>query len=249
LLTPLRKRLLEARKKYSSCANVLESKIKASELSVVLSEQVIGVGCALDWVRRAAEMDDIAFIGDQLNRSEHKPSFVELLRFNFCWFGLNAIFSRPSLLGLFCQQKGQSEFDDFCVLFDQATLPNTQTQLDKLHALLRTETSPRMPLLLAGTKVTTLRAIHTKYLKHTSSKGKTAKRIAAASETGEFVELNLPTLLYAFRNWSVHGAALDGSFGTRPGFIEYVSILQAVIADVHYSTAKNLFEVLKPQNL
>jgi hypothetical protein len=244
LLTPLRQRLLEARKRYSTCAKALESKIKASGLSDVLSEQVIGVGVALDWVRRAAEMDDIVFVGDQLNRSEHKPSFVEILRFNFCWFGLNAVFSRPSLLGLFSRQSHSSEFDDFLVLFNGTPLPNALTQVAKLHNLLMKDTSPRMPYLAKGTNVPTLRAIYTKYLRHASTKGKTTRAIAAAVQTGNLTALSLPTLLYAFRNWSVHGAALDGSFGTRPGFIEYVAILQDVIADIHYSTAARLTAII-----
>ena len=241
-MTPQRHRLLEARKKYSKCANRLESEIKASELSVMLSEQVIGVGVAVDWVRRAAEMDDITFIGNQLNESEHKPSFIEILRFNFSWFGLNAIFSRPSLLGFFSQQTNHSEFDDFLVLFNETSLPNAQSQLAELHELLKKDTAPRMSGRPKGSIVSTLLAIQTKYLQHAASKGKTAKRIACAAQTGNLSALSLPTLLYAFRNWSVHGAALDGSFGTRPGFVRYVEILQDVIADVHCSTADNLAE-------
>ena len=163
-MTPQRRRLLDARKKYSRCANLIESKIKTSGLSEVLSEQVIGTGVAVDWVRRAAEMDDVSFIGNQLDESEHKLSFIELLRFTFSWFGLNAIFSRPSLLSLFGQPSSSSEFDAFLVLFNIASLPDAPAQVAELHALLKRNTAPRMPGLQKGTIVSTLLAIQTKYL-------------------------------------------------------------------------------------
>lgn len=239
-MTPLRLRLLAARKKYSRCAHLLELQIKASGLTPLLSERVIGCGVAVDWVRRAAEMDDLAFIGNQLNESEHKPSFVELLRFNFSWFGLNAIFSRPRLLSLVGAPSSQSELDAFLVLFNKTVLPNAQAQLTELHGYLQKSTSPRMPGLARGTAVTTLTAIQAKYLDHAASKGTTAKQIALAASSGNIASLGLPTLLYAFRNWSVHGAALDGSFGTRPGFVRYVEILQEVLAEVHCSTADEI---------
>lgn len=249
-MTPQRLRLLDARKKYSKCANLIEMKIKASGLSATLSEQVIGAGVAADWVRRAAEMDDVSFVGNQLKESEHKVSFVEMLRFTFSWFALNAIFSRPALLSLF-GQPSTPEFDDFLVLFNGASLPNAQPKLAELHALLKKDTTPRMPGHKKGSVVSTLLAIQTKYLQHAANKGKTAKQVANAAQSGNISALTLPTLLYAFRKWSVHGAALDGSFGTRPGFVRYVEILQDVMAEVHCSTADNLaaqFSPMKPQN-
>lgn len=239
-MTPQRKRLLDARKRYSECAKLIESRIKATGLSTVLSEQVIGTGVAVDWLRRAAEMDDISFMGSQLHNSEHKTSFVELLRFTFTWFGLNAIFSRPSLLRLIGSSATPGEFGDFLVLFDATSLPNGASQLAELHDILSKSTSPRMPGRKAGDQVTTLLAIQTKYLQHAAKKGSTAKQIDDAAQSGNIASLKLPTLVYAFRNWSVHGAALDGSFGTRPGFARYVGILQDVMAEVHHNTAGNL---------
>ena len=239
-MTPQRHAIRAARIAYGKCAKRVEAKITANGLSESLSEQVIGIGVAIDWLRRAFEMEDISFLGDQLNNSEHKTSFVELLRFNFSWFGLNAIFARPSLLNLVGKPKTNGEFQEFLVLFNAAPLPNASTQIATLHALLAKQTAPRLPGRLRGTSVSTLSAIQTKYLQHATLRGKPAKDIASAAASGRISALNLATLLYAFRNWSVHGASLDGSFGTRPGFVRYVDVLQEVIAEVHCSTASKL---------
>src|SRR6476660_8855318 len=116
-MTPERTVLLEARKEYSKCANLLESRIGRQGLTRQLSEQIIGVGVAADWVRRAGEMDEIVYIGSALNSSSRRNSFVELIRFGFSWFGLNAIFSRPTLLNVIGTPASKSEYEEFLVLY------------------------------------------------------------------------------------------------------------------------------------
>lgn len=242
-MTPHRAVLLQARKAYSRCAQRIEAKIKLVGLSQQRSDQIIGVGVAADWVRRAAEMDDISFMGKQLDDSPRKPSFVELLRYNFSWFGLNAIFAREELLNLIGRPvKKKSEFEAFRVLYHSAQLHNEQALLTSLVAVLATPTSPRLPNAAAGTAVSTLNAIYTKYLSHHTG-GQAAKTIATAA-AGNLSVLDMPTLLYALRNWSVHGNALEGSFGTRPGFLNYVVTLEGVLAEVHLQTATKLLKVL-----
>jgi hypothetical protein len=235
-MTSQRLVLLQARKKYSECARLLEARIAANGLSKTLSEQIIGVGIAADWVRRSAEMEDIRYLGDHLNNSPRKASFVELLRFGFSWFALNAIFSRRSLLQIVGNPAGSSEYEDFLVLFNAATMPSATSDLAALQALLSTSSSPRLPGVPAGTSVPTLTALHEKYLSIGPPRGKTAKAIAAAAKAGQASTLDLPTLLYSFRNWSVHGNALDGSFGSRPGFQKYVALLHETLAHVHLNT-------------
>ncbi len=243
-MTALQRCLLAARKDYSKCAAGLESKIKTCGLTPVLSERVIGVGVAADWVRRAAELEDIRYLGDQLNDSNRKASFTELLRYNFSWFGLNAIFSRDTLLQLVGTAQNSSEFARFCVLFDAASLVDATATIRVLHDLLARKTEPRLPSTRPGTAVPTLRAIQAKYLPGPNAKGTTNKAVTAALFTGDWSGLNLPTLLYAFRNWSVHGNALDGCFGSRPGFLQYVTTLHGVLAEVHASTAARLLAAI-----
>lgn len=230
--------LFRARKTYSHCAAIVETRIQATGYSQILSDQIIGVGVAADWIRRSAEMEDIRYVGGQLNGSPRKRSFVELVRYRFSWFALNSIFSRPALLNVIgVPRLADSEYEHFLVLFNCANIPTAAARLKDLHSLLAATTSPRMPGVPTGTTVRTLSAIHAKYLSSTPPRGTTAKAVAAAVATGNLSTLDLPTLLYAFRNWSVHGNALDGSFGTRPGFLKYVGILHDTLADVHLNTA------------
>lgn len=60
-----RNTLLEARKIYSQCANIVEQHIAQQGLNDLLSTQVIGIGVATEWIRRAAEMDNICYMGDR----------------------------------------------------------------------------------------------------------------------------------------------------------------------------------------
>ena len=231
--------LLEARKLYSEVARFFERKIQSNGLSPVLSEQIIGVGVAADWLRRAAEMERIEFIGSQLNDSKRSPSFVELLRFDFTWFASNAIFTRPELRDLIGKPKGTAELDQFLVLYDNASIINASAIEARLQAILAAPTSPRLPDAPAGTVVATLDAIRRKY-QHTGIHGRTAKAIEAAAITGNMAGLDIPTIIYAFRNWSVHGNALDGSFGSRPRFLEFCRSLIGLLAEVHRDTAAAL---------
>jgi hypothetical protein len=239
-MTAQRLTLLQARKTYSKCAALLDLRIRAAGYTQGLSDQIIGIGIAADWLRRAAEMEDIQYLGTHLNRSSsRKAGFVELVRYGFSWFALNAVFTRPVLLQKIGTPAAKGEYEDFLVLFNSAGIGSVPTRLRDLHALLRAPTSPRLPGLPSGTAVPTLSAIHAKYLPR-NSHGKTAKAVTAAATSGNIVALDLPTLLYAFRNWSVHGNALDGSFGSRPGFLRYAEILQETLAEIHLATAISL---------
>jgi hypothetical protein len=235
--------LLEARRAYSWCASKVENKIKTNTLDNSLSEKIVGLGVGTEWLRRATEMNEIQYIGKNLNKSRKNDSFVELLRFSFSWFSLNAIFTRPELRSLIGKPDGMGEYNEFRVLYDNAVLTSAQSRLLQLQTLLKTPTSPRMPGKLKGEVVSTLAVISLRYLPQ-KSPGKTAKAIKNAANSGDFSELDMPTLLYAFRNWSVHGNALDGCFGSRPGFIQYTRLLQETLAEIHLQTSKDLYELL-----
>ena len=248
-LAPPRSTLLQARKEYSKCAKALERGISTSGLTPGLSEGIIGVGIALDWVRRAAEMEQITYIGENLNSSEHRQRFTEFIRFGFAWFGLNAIFSRPSLLTQVGTPSGPSEFARFRVLFDAGPIPDAATIEAELRALLDTPTTPRLPRppgMPSGTSVTTLRAIHLKYVPAGTHHGACAAALASAANSGSAAALDLPTMLYGFRNWSVHGNALDGCFGSHPRYVRYVQLLTTVLAEVHLNTAQVLRVACEP---
>jgi hypothetical protein len=236
-----RRTLLSARKEYSRCAAALEVKIATGGLTPDLSEQIIGVGVAADWLRRASEMEAILYIGEGLNESQRKTPFVDILRYGFAWFGLNAVFSRPSLMHLFGQPSNpNSEFERFRVLFDAAALANSAARTAALHAILTAPTAPRLPSHPTGTPVSTLFAFDAKYVPAAAKQRGAARLVAAAASSGNLTALDLPSLLYAFRNWSVHGNALDGGFGSRPRFANYLRILLEVLAEIHFATSSAL---------
>ena len=251
-MTSTRTKFLTARKLYSQCARRVETTIQAAPaFTARLSEQIVGLGVACDWVRRAAEMETISFLGDNLNDSSWQPSFVEMTRFGFAWYGINAIFSRKELLGLLGSCPDDSELERFRVLWNVAVarLPSLSSAVPSheanLRSILAQSTTPRMPDIAKGTTVTTLRAVITKYVPPESrTKGRAAKAMQDAAATGNLSTLDLPILLYVFRNWAIHGNALHGSFGSKPRFLAYVESLSDILADVHIGTATALLPVL-----
>lgn len=242
-MIPHRDTLLKARKVYSQCANKVEKSIAAQGLTPLLSTQVIGIGVATEWVRRAAEMDNIHYMGKNLNKSKSNDLFIELLRFNFSWFALNAIFTRNELLSLFgTPSDNHSEYSAFFLVYTRAVVPNATVRLQKLHRLLNTPITTRLPST-RNHSVSTLEAIYLKYLPN-NIRGRTARAMQQAVQAGNANSLDMPTLLYGFRNWSVHGNTLHGCFGSHSRFLEYASLLQETLADVHYETARKLRSLL-----
>jgi hypothetical protein len=242
MITPHKDTLLKARKVYSQCANKVEQSIAAQGLTALLSNQVIGIGVATEWVRRAAEMDNIHYMGKRFNKSKKNDLFIEVLRFNFSWFALNAIFTRNDLLSLFGTPSDHSEYSAFSLLYNSAVPQNATVRLQKLHLLLNTQITTRLPST-SNHSVSTLEAIYLKYLPN-NIRGRTARAIQQAVQTGNANSLDMPTLLYGFRNWSVHGNTLHGCFGSHSRFLEYASLLQETLADVHYETARKLRSLL-----
>lgn len=233
---------LNARKVYSQCAKKIEQSIAAQELTVLLSNRIIGIGVAAEWLRRAAEMDNIHYIGKNLNKSKSNNLFIELLRFNFSWSGINAIYTRNDLLSLFGTPSNNGEYSKFSLLYTNAVLPNAIVRLQELHLLLNTQITTRLPNS-SNHPVSTLKAIQLKYLPD-NVPGPVAKAMREAVDAGNANSLDMPILLYLFRNWSVHGNTLHGCFGSHPGFLKYTSLLQETLADVHYETAIKLMSLL-----
>ena len=246
-MTSARSTLLAASSVYGQCAKRVEANITATSwLSEASSERIIGLGIARDWVSRAACMDTIKFTSGRMNRSARTPSFLEIIRYGFAWSGINAIFSRNDLLHLAGTPKSDSEIERFKLLFRAAALPTTliSARESTLHAILSEQTVTRLPLAAPGTAVSTLHAINAKYVPLGARIKGTGKKISEAASNGNLGVLDLPTLLYAFRNWSVHGSALDGSFGGRPKFNAFLKILNDSLAEVHLNTASFLLRLL-----
>jgi hypothetical protein len=241
MMSPHRNTLLKARKVYSQSAGKVEKSIKTQGYTASLCHKVIGIGTAAEWLRRATAINKIYYMGEEWNKSKKHDLFLEILRFNFSWFALNAIFCREELLSLF--RKGippnpdENEYSKFYLLYNNAVVLNKIERSHKLHDLLRKETTTRLPHP-NNPPVSTLEAIYLKYLPEPT------KNVEKAVKALRVNSLKTSRLLYQFRNWSVHGNTLHGCFGSEPRFLEYVSLLQEILADVHYSTATKLIRSL-----
>ncbi|MEY4530386.1 MAG: hypothetical protein RLZZ156_1107 [Deinococcota bacterium] len=246
-MKPNQQILLKARKDYSSCAGLLEKQITQVGLTEKLNDQIIGIGIAADWLRKAAEMESIRYLGDTLNESKRKSSFIEIMRFSFSWFALNALFSRDEIVMFFSTKYEKSEFENFKQLFNASGMTQTRRGYfeKELHTLLQQITSPRLPNEPSGKSVTVLYALNQKYVPKNAKNYSTAKKINDAAATNSLTSLDLPTLIYAFRNWAVHGNALDGAFGGKPRFEKYIELINCALGEIHVGIANNLLQKIK----
>jgi hypothetical protein len=213
-----------------------------SRLTSVDSERVVGLGIASDWVRRAASIQSVSFANKQMNRSRRASSFCELVRFNFAWSAANAIFARNHLLTLLGTPARTSELERFKVLVRSAQQPAAivTAREQELHGILLHPTITRLPSVAKEKTTSTIFAINEKYVPTDARNFGTGRIVAQAANTGDLSKLDLPILLYAFRNWSVHGNSIDGSFGGIAKFEKYVSILIEILADVHQAVSLKL---------
>ena len=57
------------------------------------------------------------------------------------------------------------------------------------------------------------------------------KKLSAAASSGSYAALDLPTLIYATRNWNVHGVLLSSAFrGTRKKFNLWITSANLALA-------------------
>lgn len=245
-LSSVRSMLMNARKQYSKCASRVEHQIQTQGLNQVLSDRVIGIGIAASWLRRASEMDRIQYVGKHLNQSEHCDRFTDFVRFGFVWFSLNAIYDRESILSLLANvSKGYNEFEKFELLFKVGLISSQAVIEDELRSLLDTNIATRtVGGLQKPVPITTLSSIYSKYIPSGTVRGKAGKALFDAANKGCSSNVDLPIMLYGFRNWSLHGNAIDGCFGSHVAFTRYQEILTTVLAQVHLNVSSELLRKL-----
>ena len=89
-----------------------------------------------------------------------------------------------------------------------------------------------------------LEAIFRKYVPADIQKKKVGKTLQTAIESGNYSALDVPTLIYLMRNWTVHGAMMDGAFGGIARFEGYIDSLLQALALVHVGASKALLAKL-----
>jgi hypothetical protein len=235
-----------AGKAYSACAKQVELKlVTPSQPTVDESELLIAFGIASDWCRRAAILKPITYLGRKMNKSKRSPGLMELVRFNFAWSGMNALFSRESVRALLGSTNAKSELDRFQFLFSHAQPPSASVSawVKVLHAILNTQVTTR----IAGVSLAPVMTLESIFLKYTTPeirRRKTGKLIQSAISTGNLSALNLPILIYQMRNWSVHGALLDSAFRNEARFKAYIDTVLAALSDVHANISQVFLQKL-----
>lgn len=158
-------RLHAAGKIYSACAKQVTLTLATpAQPTAVESERLIAFGIASDWCRRAATLKPLTYLGRKMNKSKRSPGLTELIRFNFAWSGMNALFSRESVRDLLGGTTARSELERFAFFLRHARLPHASVSamIATLHGILRTPVMTRIAGA-APTPVTTLESIYFKY--------------------------------------------------------------------------------------
>lgn len=238
-----RKKLESAGKIYSDCASAVKSKSASpSNPTAQESELLIGFGIASDWVRRAAALEPLHYDKRLMNKSAKSPAVAEMVRFTMAWSGLNALFARPEIVKLLGGTSDTSELKLFQYLLANSGLGAvTVSHYEKtLRALLSASVKSVVPGHPPGTVLPSLQVLHEKFTPRPYRTKGVGKTIQDAIASGNYSMLDLATIVYAMRNWTVHGSLLGSSFRSVPRFNLFIETVLEAVADVHAGVSSAL---------
>ena len=233
---------------FRRCANKLERRNRGrAALSATNREMQIGFGLCADWQRWAATLNMLSFAARSEHNSSRKQGLTESTRFNYIWTGTNALFSRKPILALARQPSPlpqlKSELQRFRVLYDFAQLPADLVAREHklLNQVLSIECQAK-PIAGAPRKssYTMLEIIFYKYIVPDQRDKGVGLTIGSAITSTPAATLEIPTIIYAARNWSVHGVLLSSSFrGSRQKYVTFIESLMFVLSEVLARAAIN----------
>jgi hypothetical protein len=239
--------LLAMEKTYNRCAGRAKKRL-ASPSPLPDLEILVGVGIAANWIGWAAELSAVRFTGHR-RKSDRLQSLVELSRFTYMWAAANALFSRPSILALLgAPPNTAGELSSFRVLHQIAGVPGTTeaANLKTLHTILDIPMKVKdFPWLPSGVTPKLFEVIYYKYTTASEQARGFGKKLAAASAAGTISSVDLPTIIYATRNWHVHGVLLSSSFrGPSKKFELYINTINKSLAEVLDGVGNHLLTLL-----
>jgi hypothetical protein len=92
---------------------------------------------------------------------------------------------------------------------------------------------------------TILEVIYFKYTVASEQSRGLGKKLLKAATTDNYESLDLPTLIYATRNWNIHGVLLSSSFrGTRKKFNLWIDTINLTLAEVLANSSKALHDAV-----
>lgn len=241
--------LKRATQHLGQCVRTIAKPGRAS-LTPTAYEILIGLGIAHDWIGWARDLDCLSYSNPKRDSFERAYGTSELTRFTFMWTAANALFSRSSILTMIdaTTSGSGSELERFRVLFDGASLSDTDKKayVKNLHALLSLPMQVQhFPWAAVNSPPTLLEVIYFKYtVAHEQNRG-LGKKLIGAAITKNYATLDLPTLIYATRNWNVHGVLLSSSFrGTRKKFNVWIDTVNLALAKVLEGAANAIQKAL-----
>lgn len=238
-----RQKLEFAGKTYGACARAVQAgSATPTNPTSQESELLIGFGIASDWVRRAAALEPLQYDKRLMNKSAKSPAVAEMVRFTMAWSGLNALFARPEVVKLFGGTHETSELKLFQYFLANSGLSAAAIggYEDTLRALLSASVTSTVPGHPLGTALPSLQVLHEKFTPRPYRTKGVGKTIQDAISSGNYALLNLATIIYAMRNWSVHGGLIGSSFRSVPRFNAFIGTIMAAISDIHVGVSTAL---------
>jgi hypothetical protein len=235
--------LARAARSLGQCAKAVETEGAPSGLTLPEYERLIGFGIACDWVGWAQHLKSLSYSNKRRSQSDRAYGLSELTRFTFMWTATNALFARSPIIELLDPTAGTkaSELARFRVLFQHCGLPphDVNALEATLHSVLTLPMHVQyFPWASVNSPPTILEVIYFKYTVASEQTRDLGKKLLRAATTNNYHDLDLPTLIYATRNWNIHGVLLSSSFrGTRKKFNIWIDTVNMALARVLEGTA------------
>lgn len=230
--------LTRSAKLFGQCAKVIESHIAGTPFSSIEYERIIGFGTACDWINWAKHLQKLSYVNKRRNRSERAHAMNEITRFTFIWTAVNAIFARSEIMKTLepTFSDRTSELERFRLLFNHSGMLPSEIAGSQtiLHSLLSQPMHVKQfPWTSFNTPPTVLEVIYFKYTTAKEQGRGIGTRLSTAARTGNYVNLDLPVLIYANRNWNIHGVLLSSFFrGTRKKFDLWIDTINLSLARI-----------------
>lgn len=238
-----RVKLESAGKTYGACARAVQTNsVTPANPTAQESELLIGFGIASDWVRRAAALEPLHYDKRLMNKSAKSPAVAEIVRFTMAWSGLNALFARPEVVMLLGGTSAASELKLFQYFLSNSGLNATTADgyESTLRTLLSAPVTSAVPGHPPGTALPSLQVLHEKFTPQPYRNKGVGKTIQSAITSGNYSLLDLATIIYAMRNWSVHGGLIGSSFRSVPRFNLFIATILKAISDIHLGVSTAL---------
>jgi hypothetical protein len=238
--------LERATRGFGQCAKAVNTKAASTGLTHPEYQRLIGLGIASDWVRWAQILQTIRYSARRRSTEDREHGLNELTRFTFMWTATNALFARSAIIELLepSAVTKTAELERFRVLVKYCGLTTAEVTgfENTLHSLLMLPMHVQyFPWAPANSPPTILEVIYFKYTLPREQTLGLGKKMLEAATTNNYSKLDLPTLIYAHRNWNIHGVLLSSSFrGPRKKFNIWIDTINTALARILEGTATAL---------